>query len=262
MALVTCRFYSEALGFRTKMEAILPQLEGRTFSAARGQPDTKYPVLYLLHGYTNDETEWTRLSTFGRFIENYPVVVVMPSLQRSTYVDIGNTHRDWTFLSDELPALAQAFFPISSRREDTFVAGLSMGGYGAFKLGLSYPDRYAAAASLAGVLDFAQVSHQDPWWQNELRFIYGEQAMLEGGPHDLFHLARQMAESPGVKTRLFASTGTEDHVYKGNLAFKQLAESLGLDFTYEEGPGIHSWEYFDPMIPRMLAWLRLHPTEE
>lgn len=261
MAFVTCRFYSEALGFWTKMEAVLPQPEGKTFRLAKGQPASKYPVLYLLHGHRGDENEWTRLSTFGRFIENYPVVVVMPSLQRSTYVDIGNTtHRYWTFLSDELPALAQAFFPISDRREDTFVAGLSMGGYGAFKLGLSYPERYAAAASLAGGLNFAQLDHQDSFWQNELRFWYGDQATLEGGPHDLFHLARQMAESSGSKTRLYACTGTEDFVYKGNLAFKQLAESLGLDFTYAEGPGIHSYEYFDPMIPRMLAWLKLQPT--
>jgi putative tributyrin esterase len=142
------------------------------------------------------------------------------------------------------------------------VAGLSMGGYGAFKLGLSYPDRFAAAASFIGVLNLAQTAHQTDWWQNDLRLNFGDQSSLEGGPHDLFHLARQMAVSEGPKTRLYACTGTEDFVYEGNLAFKQLAESLGLDFTYEEGPGEHSWEYVDPMVPKMLAWLGLQPTHE
>ncbi len=262
MAFITCNFYSEALGFRTKMEVYLPQPKGEALNWAKWKPVRKYPVLYLLHGFSSDENEYTRLSTIARYIEDYPVVVVIPSVQRSTYADIGNVLRYWTFVGEELPALAQAYFPISDRRQDTFVAGLSMGGYGAFKLGLSYPDRFAAAASFIGVLNLAQVAYQDPDWLNDTRFNFGDLESLEGGPHDLFHLARQMAASAGPKTRLYACTGTEDFVYQGNLAFKQLAESLGLDFTYEEGPGEHNWEYVDPMVPRMLAWLGLQPTHE
>jgi putative tributyrin esterase len=262
MAFMSCNFYSVALGFRTKMEVYLPQPNGKTLDWTRGKPARKYPVLYLLHGFSSDENEWTRLSTIARYIEEYPVVVVIPSVHRNTYTDLGSAYRYWTFLSEELPALTQAFFPISDRRQDTFVAGLSMGGYGAFKLGLTYPERYAAAASFIGVLNLVQRALVEPDWQKDIRFNFGDPASLEGGPHDLFHLARQMAASEGPKTRLYACTGTEDFVYPGNLAFKQLVESLGLDFTYEEGPGIHSWEYVDPMIPRMLAWLGLQPTHE
>lgn len=144
MAFITCNYYSEALGFRTKMEVYLPQPKGEALNWAKWKPARKYPVLYLLHGFSSDESEYTRLSSIGRYIEDYPVVVVIPAVQRSTYADIGNVLRYWTFLGEELPDLAQAFFPISDRRQDTFVAGLSMGGYGAFKLGLSYPDRFAA----------------------------------------------------------------------------------------------------------------------
>lgn len=262
MAYLTCSFYSKALGFRTRMEAFLPQPKRESENWTVGGHDIKFPVLYLLHGYTSDENEWTRMSTLGRYIEDYPVVVVIPSLQRTTYVDISKTHRYWTYLAEEIPALAQSFFPISNRREDTFVAGISGGGYGAFKLGLSFPDRFSAAASLAGALDFARAMDQEPELENDRRFNFGDQAKLEGGPHDLFYLARQMAASSGPKTRLFAWTGTEDFVYEGNRAFKQLAESLGLDFTYEESLGDHDWVYFDPMIPKMLAWLRLSPTNE
>jgi putative tributyrin esterase len=258
MALLTCSFYSKALKFRTKIEVYLPQPDRESPPWTVNNPSSKFPVLYLLHGYSNDENEWTRFSTFGQYIEDYPVVVVMPSLQRSTYVDISSSHRYWTYLSEELPAIAQSFFPISDLREDTFVAGISMGGYGAFKLGLTFPERYAAAASFIGVLNLHQESVKS-WWKDDVRLNFGENTALEGGPHDLFHLARQMAALPGPKTRLYACTGTEDFVYDGNRAFKSLAESLGLDLTYADGPGDHSWSYVDPMIPRMLAWLRLQP---
>ncbi len=135
-----------------------------------------------------------------------------------------------------------------------------MGGYGAFKLALSYPDRFAAAASFIGALDFAR-SPVDPEWRKEVWFNYGDQASLSGGPHDLFFLVQQVAGSDGPKPRLYMCCGTEDFVYQGNQAFKQLVESQGMDLTYEEGPGIHDVGYVDPMIPRMLAWLPLPPSE-
>lgn len=262
MAHLTCSFYSKALGFRTRLEAFLPQPDRESPNHSVAVPEGKFPVLYLLHGYSSDENEWLGDSTIARYIEDYSLVVVIPSVQRTTYVDIAETHRYWTYLSEELPALTRSFFPISDRREDTFVAGLSMGGYGAFKLGLSFPSRYAAAASIMGVLDFAQVAQKETWWEDDRRFNFGDHVELEGGPHDLFHLARQMAESPGSKTRLYACSGTEDFVYPGNQSFKALAESMGLDFTFEEGPGDHSWEYFDPMIPRMLDWLGVQKHNE
>jgi len=112
------------------------------------------------------------------------------------------------------------------------------------------------------VLNFAQVAQTESRWENDWRFNFGDQARLEGGPHDLFDLASQMAESHGPKTRLYACTGTEDFVYEGNQAFKGLAEALGLEFTFEEGPGEHNWAYVDPMIPRMLDWLGLPPHQE
>ncbi len=260
MALVNFNFFSYALGHRSNMRLLLPQPAVENWWETRGRPAVKFPVIYLLHGFSNDETEWTRFSSLERYLEHYNLAVVMPSVQRSLYVDIGNIHRYWTFLSEELPALARSYFPISDRPQDTFVAGLSMGGYGAFKLALSYPDRFAAAASFSGALNFAQVS-RETWWQEEVRLHFGEHASLEGGPHDLFYLARQVASSDGPKPRLYMCSGTEDFVYQGNQAFKRLAESLGMDLTYEEGPGIHDYGYVDPMIPRMLAWLPLPPSE-
>ena len=85
----------------------------------------------------------------------------MPQVHRSFYADEAHGCRFWTFLSEELPAVVASFFRVSTRREDTFVAGLSMGGYGALKWALRQPERFAAAASLSGALDVADMQAHD-----------------------------------------------------------------------------------------------------
>lgn len=250
MALVQCRFYSEVLNLSTAMNVILPQ-------PPEIQPGRTYPVLYLLHGLSDDETIWQRRTSIERYVRYINLAVVMPAVQRSFYTDMVCGYRYWTFVSEELPVLARSFFPLSAARKDTFVAGLSMGGYGAFKLALTYPDRYAAAASLSGALDLAdltRVEHDD--WLAEMEIIFGPLDRLVGSNNDLFHLARQAAAAP-LRPRLYQCCGTEDFLYQDNRRFKELAMSLGLDLTYEEGPGEHEWGYWDQQIQRVLNWLPL-----
>jgi S-formylglutathione hydrolase FrmB len=254
MALFHCDFYSEALDLSTAMDVILPQPQrglGHSFTP----PSSGYPTLYLLHGLSDDHTIWQRRTSIERYARTLDLAVVMPAVQRSFYADMASGARYWTFISEELPALARSFFPLSGAREDTFAAGLSMGGYGAFKLALTHPDRYAAAASLSGAVDISHVAEgEDPRWLAEMRGIFGDLDRLSGSANDLFHLARQ----PGAASvRLYQCCGTEDFLYQGNLRFKALAESLGLDHTYEEGPGEHEWGYWDRQIQNVLAWLPL-----
>jgi putative tributyrin esterase len=261
MTLINCNFYSYALGHRANMSVLLPQPAVENWWQTRHKPAGNFPVLYLFHGLCDDDTQWTRFTSLERYLEFYNLAVVMPSIHCSMYVDIGNIPRYWTFISEELPAFARSYFPISERREDTFVAGMSMGGYGAFKLGLSYPDRFAAAASLSGRMDIDRLA-EDPSRLEHLQYNYGEHPSLAGGRHDLFYLVKEAARADGPKPRLYMCCGTEDYLYQGNQDFKELVESLGLNLTYEEGPGIHDYSYIDPMVPRMLAWLPLSPTDK
>ena len=247
MALIQCDFYSETLQLSTSMNVILPQ-------PARA----RYPVLYLLHGLSDDHTTWLRRTSIERYAEPLGLAVVMPAVHRSFYTDMACGNRYWTFVSQELPALARGFFPISRQREDTFVAGLSMGGYGAFKLALSFPQRFAAAASLSGALDqVGGMEYADAAFLDELVNIYGDLGKLAGSPNDVMHLARQLARPARPKPRLYQCCGTEDFLYHQNLRFRDQARALGLDLTYEEGPGEHEWGYWDRMIQRVLAWLPL-----
>jgi S-formylglutathione hydrolase FrmB len=247
MALIQCDFYSETLQLHTSMNVILPQPAPK-----------RYPVLYLLHGLSDDHTIWLRRTSIERYADPLGLAVVMPAVQRSFYADMARGNRYWTFVSQELPALVQGFFPISGQREDTFVAGLSMGGYGAFKLALSFPQRFAAAASLSGALDQAgAMKSVEPEWRAEMENIFGNLDELAGGANDTMHLAAQVARLNGPKPRLYQCCGTEDFLYDQNLRFRDHALAAGLDLTYEEGPGEHEWGYWDQMIQRVLAWLPL-----
>jgi putative tributyrin esterase len=259
MALIQCEFFSEVLGLSTSMMVILPQATTKQIGLAGTAAAGKHTTLYLLHGMSDDHTTWVRRTSVERYVAPLGVAVVMPAVHRGFYTDMAQGYRYWTFLSQELPALARSFFPLSAVREENFVAGLSMGGYGAFKLAFSYPERYAAAASLSGALDLVTTFQhlRDPELLAERRLIFGERGPRAGSQHDLFYLARQLAGSPVAKPRLYQCCGTGDPLYESNVRARGYFQSLGLDVTYDEGQGDHDWGYWDQQIQRVLAWLPL-----
>ena len=256
MALLQCDFFSEVLGLSCSMNVILPQQTTNQIGLENRATGKKHPTLYLLHGLSDDHTIWLRRTSIERYVAPLGLAVVMPAVHRSFYTDMERGYRYWTFISEELPSICRSFFPLSDRREDNFVAGLSMGGYGAFKLSLSCPGRFAAGASLSGAVDIAALSGtQDVQSSQEAENIFGDLSKIRGSRNDLFHLARQVAESDGPKPKLFQCVGTEDFLYRDNIRFRDFAKELNLDLTYEEGPGIHEWGFWDKMIQRVLEWL-------
>jgi S-formylglutathione hydrolase FrmB len=237
------------------MTVILPQATrsqiGMEGKAAAG----KHPTLYLLHGLSDDHTIWLRRTSIERYVAPLGLAVVMPAVHRSYYTDMRAGGDYWTFVSEELPEIARSFFPLSDRREHNFAAGLSMGGYGAFKLALRRPDAFAAAASLSGALNAAQRNGLSA--DESERIFGGANDPDRGGENDLFQLAASLATSAGPKPKLFQCCGTEDFLYEDNIRFRDHASSLGLDLVYEEGPGAHEWGYWDRHIQRVLEWLPL-----
>jgi S-formylglutathione hydrolase FrmB len=261
MILTTVNFRSEILTQRCSMNVILPQ---RSLADAQTRPAVKYPTLYLLHGHSDDHTGWQRWTSIERHIEKYNLAVVMPAVHNSFYTDMAHGDRYFTFVSEEVPAVARDMFPLSARREDNFVAGISMGGYGAFKLALSCPKRYAAAASLSGAVDICEVvkEHDDPEneaWLAAMRDVFGDLDKVHGSKHDLFALAEKVARSK-TRPRLFQYCGASDFLHADNLRFRDFIRNLRnlpFDLTYEEDSGDHTWGYWDAVIQKVLAWLPL-----
>ncbi|SDE41288.1 S-formylglutathione hydrolase FrmB [Paenibacillus sp. UNCCL117] len=257
MALMECHFFSEALGMSTSMNVIMPQqTRSQIGLAGHSHGESKHPVLFLLHGLSDDHTIWLRRTSIERYVASLGLAVVMPNVHRSFYQDMAYGLAYWTFVSEELPALARSFFPLAEEREKTFVAGLSMGGYGALKLGLSHPDRFAAAASLSGVTDVARLA-KERLKPAELTAVFGRIEEVAGSERDLFHLLQQAGAADGPKPKLYQCCGTEDFLYNDNQRFREAAQTLDLDYTYEEHPGEHNWAYWDMTIQRVLQWLPL-----
>jgi putative tributyrin esterase len=250
-------FFSETLGLMSTMYVLMPQ---RTLAEMQSKRAPRSRTLYLLHGHSDDHTAWLRWTSIEKYVEGLNLAVVMPAVHLSFYNDMAHGGKYWQFISEEVPALVHVMFPLSAARRDNFVAGLSMGGYGAFKLALTHPDRYAAAASLSGALDIKEVvrvKKNDPEnkaWIKEMRTVFGDLSKVPGSKHDLFLLARRAAKAP-LKPRLYQCCGTEDFLYPDNVRFRDAVRKLPLDLTYEDGPGEHNWAYWDRMIQNVLAWM-------
>jgi len=255
MALLRCDVFSDALGLSTSMTVILPQPTTTQIGMTGGAGAELPPVLYLLHGLSDDDTIWVRRTSIERYVAPLGLAVVMPQVHRSFYTDEAYGLRYWTFVSQELPELVGRFFRVSQARADTFVAGLSMGGYGALKLALRQPARFAAAASLSGALDVATLARstreEDPMlW----RRICGERR-LEGSEDDL--LALTARADPATLPALHVSCGTEDALIASNRAFVDACSAEGISVSSTFGPGEHEWGYWDARIQDVLAWLPL-----
>lgn len=267
MALFHVDMHSQVLKMASSMTVIIPEPAGGMIgprSVASADP----PVLYLLHGLSDDHTIWHRRTSIERYAAERGLAVVMPGVGRSYYTDMAHGPRYWTFVSDELPELVSSFFCVSTDPARTFVAGLSMGGYGAIKLALSYPERFAAAATFSGALDISarerrmqeMTGSEKPGereWAREHRSIFGDPPAIAGTDRDLLHLAGELSKrTDGPRSiPIYQACGTEDSLYDQNTRFRDHLSGLGFDIEYREGPGAHEWGFWDAQVRGFIEWL-------
>jgi putative tributyrin esterase len=194
-----------------------------------------------------------RRTSIERYVAPLGLAVVMPQVQRSFYTDEVHGNRFRTFLTDELPGVVGEFFRVSARREDTFVAGLSMGGYGALMWALTRPERFAMAASLSGALDLDRLRRTGSR-ADVLATAFGDRP-LRGTPDDPTWLLQQV--DPAVLPRLYVCCGTDDPLLADNRAFAQACVAHGVAVDADFGPGAHDWAYWDERIQDVLDRLPL-----
>ena len=252
MALLTCHFFAETLRVSTAVSVILPEPAAGQIGLAGSSSDAPPPVLYLLHGLSDDETVWTRRTSIERYAADAGIAVVMPRAGRSFYQDEAYGGAYWTFLSRELPAVVERFFRVSTVRQDTFVAGLSMGGYGAMRWALTEPGRFAAAATLSGALDLAAPS-EESLWADEVPQVYAGAPVPRAS--DLMALLDDA--DPAALPALYLACGTEDFLIEHNRRFLARAAARGVPVTTDLHPGTHEWGFWDATIQDVIAWLPL-----
>lgn len=241
MAFIDYHYFSQALGKQTGAYVLLPELGAGPF-----------PVLYLLHGLSDNHTIWLRRTSIERYVASLPLVVVMPDGGRGFYADAVEGFAYGKAIGEELVERIDRTFPTQASREGRVIAGLSMGGYGALRLALTYPERFRAAHSLSGAVGFGHkdADETDPRTA-EFRRIVG--AHYKGGANDLYALAKKR-KTEGKLPQLRIDCGTEDFLLEDNRDFTAFLKKAAVPHEYEEFPGAHNWEYWDTHIQDALRF--------
>ncbi len=208
-------------------------------------------VIYLLHGMKGTSSSWFNLTAAQRYARENNLVLICPQAHNSFYADNYFGENYFTFISEELPKKLHKLYNFPKEREKTFIAGLSMGGYGAMLLGLGRPDLFAACATFSGAVGITQteyINKDDPFAKRYLRPILGMD-YKQRQELDVAYLAKKISElSKEKQPRILSTCGTEDFLYKPNIAFKNYMQTLPVDFTYMEWPGEHDWYFWDKSL--------------
>ena len=254
MVLLNVDFHSDVLGHAVSMKVLLPQ-EASTQIGMGGSAGETYRTLLLLHGLSDDHTIWQRRTSIERYAAGYNMAVIMPNAERSYYTNMktGDRYADHIFL--EVPAVARSLFRgLSDRREDNFIAGLSMGGYGAAKGALLYPERFRAAACFSPHADLAitfSKHRDDPMFVN----IFGPTDDFEGSENDIRVMAPRLARSGAPLPDFYISCGTSDSLITHSRSMRDMLRANGYNVEYGETEGaIHNWEFWDVEIQKALKF--------
>lgn len=246
MAFLQIQFFSEALNVASTVNVILPEAnQGIGMEATKNEELPK--VLYLLHGYSDDHSIWMRRTSVERYAANHNLAVIMPAVNHSFYCNEVYGEKYWDYVSEELPAVMHRFLRLSSKPEDTYVAGLSMGGYGAMRLALTYPERFAGAGSFSGAVDLAGTFYRRHRG-DEIDRVFGDRKELKGSEYDVYFLMEKNAKA-AQKPWLYVSCGTADFLYDQHKPFISALKKNGWDVTgYEKPDAVHEWGFWDEQI--------------
>ena len=242
MAFCDVRFRGVSIEKQTGMYVILPDGEG------------PFPVLYLLHGLSDDYTIWHRRTSIERYVEAQGLIVVMPDGHRSFYCNDprpgGLAYED--HIVTDVVGFVERTFPAIPDRGARAIAGLSMGGYGAIMLALRHPDVFSVACSHSGAMRFA---HEPIEQRPEVQAL--ADALDPPEKYDCFRLAEQLKERGPLPAIRF-DCGTEDDLLEWNREFHAHLDAVGIDHRYREYRGAHTWDYWDRHILHTLAFIRAH----
>lgn len=245
---------SDILAKQTTMQVILPSV---------GRPP--YPTFYLLHGLSDDSTIWLRRSRIEAYVRELPLIVVMPDGYRGFYTDNAAGPAYARHFGAELPEFVERNFPARPARGARAIGGLSMGGYGALRVALGYPEKFCSANSHSGALmrlnlDLSpREARRDrifrkhpPAFFPEMQRIFGRRPM--GTRHDLLALIRRARRRHRRLPRILIDCGTEDSLLEYNRTFHRKLQDLQVPHVYREFPGDHDWDYWDLHVREALAF--------
>ena len=244
MAFINVSTVSPSLGKSIQYNAFVPD-----------NAQTDIPVFLLMHGLSDDYTQWQRFTVAERYAVERGVAIIMPDGGRSFYTDMKYGGAYYSCMVNDVMNSARSLFPISRKREKTFTAGLSMGGYGAAKIALRNPDMFAGFVSLSGCLDIAKLARDEVF--GDFKLIWGEDYanVVPGSEDDTIALLSTYSDETKPKPKMYVAVGDDDFLLEHNHNFRDAASELGFDIKYEQGPGNHNWIFWNDYLPKGMDFL-------
>ncbi len=260
MALLSCEYFSAARKSAQSFNVILP-LDAMPESEEPNRGGGPFKTIYLLHGYSGSRNDWLRYSDIELWTKSYGYAVIMPDGGNSFYLDNEDTEeRFGDHIGRELVSLTRQMFPLSHRREDTVIAGLSMGGFGALRSGLKYPETFGAIIALSSALITDEVAAMQPGTGNAIapygyyRHTFGDPGKLLGSDKDPKHLAEECVKL-GLMPDIFLACGTEDFLYTQNDVYHTYLQAIGYPHQWRTQKGSHDFDFWNKAMPAALEWL-------
>lgn len=263
MALIQVNFLSKSLMRTVPVHVILP-VDKLTFPGMPQREEKPFKTLYLLHGIFGNYTDWVSGTNIQRWAEEKDLAVVMPSGDNMFYVDQEAAHNYYgEFIGQELVEITRKMFPLSDKKEDTFIAGLSMGGYGAIRNGLKYHDTfgYIGGLSSAMLMDGLEArTNEHPFFIERKDFaesFFGDLSKVKESDKNPEWLVKKLVEAQAELPKVYLACGTEDSLLEPNRKFRDFLKASSVEVTYEEGPGGHEWDFWNRYIKKVIDWLPL-----
>ena len=270
MAFMNVTFFSPALKRTVSCNVIMPT--DKSMNGTDYEKVTPCKTLYLLHGIYGSCNDWVQGTRVKAWASAANLCVVMPSGENKFYSDSAISGDMFgEFITRDLVNFIENTFDVSRKREDRFIAGLSMGGFGAVTNGLRHPEVFGVIAGMSSafikdrILRATRDGKND--FYNDVQYCtmmgISKPSEFVDSANDYDWLAcRVAAETPELKPKMYLCCGTEDGLYPMNVAYRDLLNSLGYDLTWEEWPGNHNWQFWDESIEKIIAWLPLGKAEE
>lgn len=260
MAFLQVNFLSKALKRLVTFNALVP-IDAAELSEQIEAPKGPLKALYLLHGYSGNYPDWVCGSKIRELSSKYNIAVFMPSGENSFYLDdIDKGELFGEFVGNELVEFTHKMFPLSDKREDTFIGGMSMGGYGAIRNGLKYYYNFSRIIALSSALIIHKIAGTSVDFKDSIAVyryytrVFSDLNQLIGSDKDpealILKLKRENVEIP----KIYMACGTEDLLINENRSYHSFLVSENIDHTYVESHGIHDWNFWNEYIEKAIIW--------
>jgi S-formylglutathione hydrolase FrmB len=255
MALLQVNFFSNSLRKQTAFNALIP------LDRAEGPSGRPMKALYLLHGYSGNYMDWVCNSNIQELSLKHEIAVFMPSGENFFYLDDIDMNSLYSeYIGSELVEFTRKMFPISDKREDTFIGGLSMGGYGAIRNGLKYNRTFSRIIALSSALITYRIAYipvnykDDVADYNYYTRVFGDVNKIIGSDKDPEALILSLKQEKKQIPEIFMACGTEDFLLEENRKFHKFLDSEQIEHKYFESPGTHDWKFWNEYIKKGIGW--------